>query len=117
MYSVESSLIIKLIITLIFAVGSFIIIDANTWLWVIVVGIASTVINHFLSIKVVLPELGSFAAAISSGLLAPLTAYAVNLIAPGFTTSAVSLAIFAITVGSSEYIFQEYMDNFENIQS
>lgn len=117
MYNVESTLILKSIIAIVFAVGTFMVIDTNTWFWVFVVGIASTIISYFLSDQVVLPELGGFAASISSGLIAPLTAYAVNLIVPAFTTSAISLAIFAVMVGSSEYIFQEYMDKSENIQS
>lgn len=103
------ALIFKFVMTVVFAAGAFILIDGNGWTWPIVVGVAGTILNYVLGDLVVLPRFGNIAASIGDGVLAALTAYVVDLIVPAFTTSATSLAVFAVLIAVGEYFFHQYL--------
>lgn len=111
-----TALILKLIMTVAFAAGAFILVDGNTWLWPVIVGIAGTVINYLLGDLFVLPKYGNIVASVGDGVLAALVAYIVDLIVPVFATSALSLVIFGFLVAIGEYFFHQYLKASEKVE-
>lgn len=110
-----TALILKLVMTVVFAAVAFMLVDRNTWTWVGVVGVAGTIINYLLGDLFVLPRWGNLVASAGDGVLAALIAYVVDLIVPAFATSFAGLAVFAILVAVGEYFFHQYLKRSEKV--
>ncbi|MFZ5631926.1 MAG: DUF2512 family protein [Bacillota bacterium] len=115
MSKTTTALIVKFVMTFVFAAAAFMFIDRNPWTWVLVVGILGTILNYLFGDLFVLPKWGNIGASIVDGILAGVTAYVVNLIVPAFKTSYAGLIAFAALVAVGEYYFHRYLKRSEKV--
>lgn len=109
MSKTATALIFKFFMTLILAAAVFMLLNNNSWFWILAVAIAATVLNYLVGDLYVLPKFGNIVAAAGDGIMAALVAYVTDLFTPLFQTTFASLAIFALLVGVGEYFFHQYL--------
>ncbi|MEW6182883.1 MAG: DUF2512 family protein [Bacillota bacterium] len=111
-----SALLVKLVMTFVFASATLGFIRGNTWGWVIVVAIIATALNYLVGDLLVLPAFGNIVAAIGDGLMGVITAYVVDLLVPAFRTTLLSLLIFGVLIALGEYFFHQYLLRSEKVE-
>jgi len=104
-----TALVVKFVMTFLLATIAFRFVDANTWQWILVVSVASTLLNYLVGDLLVLPTLGNAVASVGDGLMGALLAYAVAVYIPEFSASFAGLAVFAVTVALGEYFFHQFL--------
>ncbi|HBV96000.1 MAG: hypothetical protein JL50_05130 [Peptococcaceae bacterium BICA1-7] len=109
------ALIVKFVMTFVAAAIAFMILERNALGWVALVALAGTILNYLLGDLVILPRFGNIVASLGDGVLAAVTAYVVDLIVPGFTTTWAALAAFAVLVAVAEYFFHAYLRRSEKV--
>ncbi|RKD30632.1 hypothetical protein BET03_03970 [Thermohalobacter berrensis] len=109
------ALIFKFLVTLAGAWIAFYVIGNADFTWVLVVALLGTVLNYLIGDLFVLPKFGNIIASIGDGALGALTAYIVSQIVYGFEPTATSLAVFAVLVAVSEYLFHIYLRNSKKV--
>ncbi|WP_347488118.1 DUF2512 family protein [Desulfoscipio sp. XC116] len=116
MSKTATALIIKFIMTFVFAGIALAFIDHNTWGWIFVVAVVGTALNYFVGDLLVLPKYGNIVASVGDGVMASLTAYIISLLAPAFRTSFTALAILAVLIAVGEYFFHQYLLRSEKVE-
>ncbi len=105
-----SALLVKFLMTFVFAGLSFTYFTANPLGWVFGVALIATTINYLIGDLLVLTSLGSIVASLGDGVMAAAVAYVMNLFVPVFTTTFGSLVLFGILVTIGEYFFHQYLE-------
>lgn len=101
-------LLIKYSMTFILAVFTLGLIDRNPWSWVLAVSITAATLNYLLGDFYVMPRSGNIFASAVNGVLAVLSAYITDFIAPVFRTGLTTLVAFGVLVAMGEYVFHRY---------
>ncbi len=109
MSKTANALLFKFLMTLVVSGIAFAAIAGNAFKWILFVAVLATVIDYLVGDLLILPLVGSFIGAIINGVLAALIAFALALIAPGFTTTTPSVLTFAVLVAVGEYFFHQYL--------
>ncbi len=115
MSKTAGALLVKFLMTFIFAGAAFVFMDGNAWGRMFLVSLAGTALNYLAGDLLVLPAYGNLAASFGDGFMAALTAYAVDLLVPAFQVSLAALGIFALLVISGEYFFHRYLLRSEKV--
>ncbi|HHW92417.1 MAG TPA: DUF2512 family protein [Firmicutes bacterium] len=115
MSNTTTALLVKLIMTFIFAMIAFGYVDKNMWSSIFWVALAGTVINYLVGDLLVLPSLGNIIASIGDGAMGALTAYIVSMLLPAFQVSMTGLFLFGILVAIGEYFFHQYLRSAEKV--
>ncbi|MCL4517384.1 MAG: YndM family protein [Firmicutes bacterium] len=108
-------LLVKFIMTFLFAAVTLGFIRGNTWGWVFLAALLGTVLNYLIGDLWILPNFGNMVASIADGLLGGLTAYIVSLLFPVFRTNFTALAIFGVLIAVGEYFFHQYLLRSEKV--
>ncbi|PRX30990.1 uncharacterized protein DUF2512 [Orenia metallireducens] len=109
MNSTTKALIIKFIMTFVFAAISFTFIANNTLGWSLIVAILVTALNYLLGDLLVLPNFGNITASIGDGLMGAFTVYLLDILSRNFATTFYTLSLFAILIVVGEYFFHQYL--------
>ncbi|MCL6559435.1 MAG: YndM family protein [Firmicutes bacterium] len=112
-----TALLVKFVMTLIFAAATLAFIRGNSWGWVFVVAVVATILNYLVGDLLILPAFGNITAAISDGIIGALSAYVIDLLVPAFRTTTAALLIFAILIAVGEYFFHQYLLRSEKVES
>ncbi len=112
-----SELLFKFISAFIATWAAFGIVDKNPLTMIFIAALAETVINYIFGDFIVFPSMGKTITFIEYGVLASVTAYAIDLFSYRFSTSATSLIIAAIIVAASEYFLNLYLKDDEKSDS
>ncbi|ADL07491.1 DUF2512 family protein [Thermosediminibacter oceani] len=105
------ALLFKLAMNIVLAWVAFGIIGRNPLTYVIILGIATTVINLVLGDLFVLPKYGNTVASVGDGFLGVLTALVMDQLVLEFTTSPMTLLIYGFTILVGEFMFHSYLQN------
>jgi hypothetical protein len=116
MSKTATALLVKFVMTFIFAAAALAFLRGNTLGWVFLVAILATGLNYLVGDLLLLPSFGNIVASVSDGILAALVAYVVDLLVPAFRTTAPALLIFAVLVALGEYFFHQYLLRTEKVQ-
>ena len=116
MSKTTGALLFKFVMTLIVTWIAFGAVGGNVFKWVFLVAILGTVIDYLAGDLLILPKVGSFIGALINGGLAALIAIVVAMVVPAFTTTAVSVLIFAVLVAVGEYFFHQYLLKAEKVE-
>jgi hypothetical protein len=111
-----TALLVKFVMTFIFAAAALAFLRGNTWAWVFIVAIVATGLNYLVGDLLILPAFGNISASISDGIMGALTAYVVDLLVPAFRTTAAALIIFAILIALGEYFLHQYLLRAEKVE-
>lgn len=109
MSKTSNALLFKFLMTLVFAWIALGAIGGNAFRWVLLVAILGTVIDYLAGDLLILPRVGSFIGAIINGGLAALIVIGVGMLIPEFTTTTLSVIVFAVTIAVGEYFFHQYL--------
>lgn len=110
-----TALVVKFVMTLVFAAATLLLMDGNRWSQVFMVALGGTIINYLVGDLFILPKYGNTTASICDGILIAGLAYIVNLLVPTFRTSFAALVIFAILIAVGEYFFHQYLLKSEKV--
>jgi hypothetical protein len=102
------ALIVKFLLTTIFGALAFRSLG-NSWGMLLMVAVLGTALNYLLGDLVILPATNNVVASIADGLLAAVTAYAVDKLSPAFRTSFGSLLLFGVLIAVGEFFFHRYL--------
>lgn len=116
MSNTATALLVKLVMTLLFAGLTLVYVDGNPWSWVFLIAFLVTAVNYLAGDLVVLPAFGNLIASIGDGVMAALLAYVVDLLTPAVRTSAASLVVFAVLVAIGEYFFHQYLRRSDTVE-
>ncbi|HIE13068.1 MAG TPA: DUF2512 family protein [Desulfotomaculum sp.] len=103
------ALLVKFIMTFIFAAFTFALIDRNAWGWVLLVALAVTALNYLIGDLRLLPSYGNIVASVGEGIIGGLTAWVLALLVPAFDTSFAALFVFAVLTAIGGYFFHQYL--------
>lgn len=103
------ALLVKFLITFAASTIAFSVFDDNSLGWAAAVAVAGTAVDYLIGDLGILPHAGKLVAAIADGGLAALTAFALDVLAGGFSTDIGSLLLFAALVAVAEYFFHAYL--------
>jgi hypothetical protein len=99
------SIIIKFIMTFIFAFIALGLVRSNVLNWIILVSLAVTAMNYLLGDILILPSFGNTVASVADGLSAMLVAHIIGIVVLGLRTSLLSLLLFGTLITIGEYVF------------
>lgn len=102
-------IVVKFIMAFLFAVVAFVLIDGNTWFWVVPVVALVTAVNYLVVDLLVLPKHGNALASFGNGALAAVLAYLAIFIIPNFQASIVALLVFGTLVAVGEFFYRQYL--------
>ena len=111
-----SALVVKLVMTAIFAAVAFMWLTTNPWGWVLTVAVVATILNYLVGDLFVLPKAGNVVASVGDGVLAGLTAYIVDWFSPVFHTTITSLVVFGVLIAIGECFFHQYLRKSEKVK-
>jgi hypothetical protein len=109
------ALVIKLLMTFLAAWIAFGFIDTNTLTNIFILSVLGAALNYLIGDLLILPSQGNITASVCDGLLGALTAYLYSLIMPQFTTTFLSLLIFAAIIAAAEFYFHKYLLRTEEV--
>lgn len=109
MSKTATALLVKGIMTFVFAEIALAFMARNSSAPVIWVALAATALNYVMGDLLVLPTLGNLVAALGDGVMAALTAYVFAVLIRGFNVTFASLVIFGVLVAIGEYFFHQYL--------
>ncbi len=104
-----TTLLIKFLMTFVFAWVTFGLMDGNFLSWVFFVALVGTVLNYLAGDLFVLPKFGNIVASTGDGIMGALVAYIISLFTPAFVVSLTSLVIFAILIAVGEFFFHQFL--------
>lgn len=109
------ALIVKFVMTFVFALIAFTVLINNPWTWVLALAVIATAVNYVLGDLFVLPKFGNAVASVGDGVMGALVAYIVSLVTPLFVVNLTSLLLFAVLVAVGEYFFHQYLSRNEKV--
>jgi len=109
------ALLVKFLLTFVFAFIAFDLLINNDLSWILVLSIAATALNYIIGDLLVLPSMGNIVASIGDGFLAGLTAYILDFLIPAFTTTWTTVFWFGILIAIGEYFFHIYLKKDEKV--
>ncbi len=110
-----TALLVKLIMTTVFAWLAFGRFPGNSTFWIGAVGVLGTIMNYVLGDLFVLPAFGNTVASLGDGGLAALTAFLLAVISPAFDVTFGSLLLFGVLIAVGEYFFHGYLRQSEKV--
>lgn len=110
----RKALLIKAGVTMAASWFTLSLIDVNSFGWVLMAALLTTLINYGLGDLVVLPNLGNMIASLCDGAMAAFIPYLFEIVVPVFEVSTVSLSILAAVITIFEFFFHTYMENMFN---
>lgn len=116
MSETAKALIFKFVMSLVVAVLAFGIIGGNAFGWVFLVAVLAAAIDYLVGDLFILPKVGSLIGAIINGGLAAVIPLLVAAANPAFTTTAVSVLVFAALIAVGEYFFHNYLLRAEKVE-
>lgn len=109
------ALLVKFIMTFVFAALTFFYLVTNPIISVFWVALAVTVVNYLVGDLLVLSAFGNSVASIGDGIMGALVAYIAALAVPVFSAPFNALAVFALLIAIGEYIFHQYLRQSEKV--
>lgn len=102
-------LLVKFILTFIFAFVALFAIRGNNLYWVGFVAVAVTVLNYLAGDILILPAFGNAVATVADGLSAMLVAHMAGVMVRGFRTGLFPLLLFGLMVATGEFFLHRYL--------
>lgn len=109
------ALLVKFIMTFVFAGFAFALINQNAWGWIFLAALAATALNYLIGDLWVLPKYGNIVASVGDGIIGALTVWVLDLLIPAFNTSFAALLVFAVLIVIGEYFFHQYLLRAEKV--
>jgi hypothetical protein len=103
MYKTAKIILIRFVMTFVFALVALMLVPANDVNWAILVALAVTAVNYLLGDVLIFPSFGNIVASVTDALAAMLVAYVVGVLVLGFQTSGFSLILFGALIATGEY--------------
>ncbi|HHV79865.1 MAG TPA: DUF2512 family protein [Firmicutes bacterium] len=99
------ALLVKFVMTFVFAWLTFGLIDRNGMTMVLLLSVAVTILNYIVGDLYALRTSGNLVASVTNGLLGALLAYMADILSAAFATTGTALAAFAGLLIIGEYVF------------
>lgn len=109
------ALLVKFIMTFVFAGFAFALINQNAWGWIFLAALAATALNYLIGDLWLLPNYGNIVASVGDGITGALTVWVLDLLIPAFDTSFAALVVFAVLIVIGEYFFHQYLLRTEKV--
>jgi hypothetical protein len=101
-------LLLKFVMTFVFAFIALGLLRGNALNWVLVTALAVTAVNYLLGDIIILPSFSNGVASVADGLAAMLIAHVAGVVIFGFRTGLTALLLFGTLIAIGEFIFHQY---------
>lgn len=109
MNNTTRALVMKFIMTFVFALLTLGFFDGNFLVNVLVFSVVATAANYVVGDLFILPNFGNTIASIADGIMAAGLAFIAAILFEGFRATLGTLILFAILVAIGEYFFHQYL--------